>query len=301
MTVLGPVAASDLGVTLPHEHLLLNWFRVTGNRDHLLAEHELAMSELEPFTAAGGRTVVEVTNRNVGRNPLGLQRIARETGLNVVMACGWMREPFFDPEVYQRSTNALADDIIRDIQDGVDGTGIRAGIIGEIGCDKDYISPAEERSYRAAARAHCQTGLTVTTHSLHWPAGPAQLEILREEGVAPGRVIIGHCDSYPEPDYHAAIAAAGAWVQFDLIRGVVEWEVQKRIRLIKEMIGRGYVRRLLLSQDICMQSQTRAFGGTGYAFILTGLVPRLLAAGVTEEHIRVLTIDNPRAALTGLE
>jgi phosphotriesterase-related protein len=90
-------------------------------------------------------------------------------------------------------------------------------------------------------------------------------------------------------------------VQFDLIRGVVEWEVEKRIRLIKEMIGRGYLRRLLLSQDICMQSQTRAFGGTGYAFILTGLVPRLLAAGVSEEQIRVLTIDNPRAALTGLE
>ena len=160
MTVLGLVPADQLGRVLPHEHLLIDLPRVTRNYEHFLHGVSLATLEAARFRDAGGGTIVDLTNRSLGRDPRGLVRIAEQTGLNIVMGCGWYREPYYDREVYERSTNQLADDIVADICEGIDETGIRPGIIGEIGSDdRRPISPAEERSFRAAARAHTELEL----------------------------------------------------------------------------------------------------------------------------------------------
>lgn len=299
MTVFGPVPADRLGITLPHEHLQCDLARVTGRREEQLSDIDLAIAEVTRFRTAGGMTVVDVTNRHLGRDPIALQAISRATGLHIVMGCGWYREPFYDPEVFEKTTDRLADDIVEDIARGVGDTGVRPGIIGEIGCDLHYISPAEERSFRAAARAHQRTGLTITTHALRAPVGLAQLDLLVEERVDPRRVIVGHADTYPRPDYHDALAKRGAWVQFDTVRGVHEFEIEKRIRLVKEVIARGQLRQLLLSHDVCVPAHLRAYGGGGYDYLLTEFVPRLLAAGLSRDQIDTLTVENPRAALTG--
>jgi phosphotriesterase-related protein len=299
VTVLGPVAADRLGRVLPHEHLLINLARVTRNYDHFLHDVSLAAIEAARFREAGGSTIVDLTNRNLGRDPRSLCRIARETGLNIIMGCGWYREPYYDPELYTKSTNRLADDIVRDIFDGVGDTGIRAGIIGEIGSDDGRpISPGEERSFRAAARAHKRTGLTISTHAAYSRVGLDQLDLLEEEGVDPARVIVGHAGHMSDPDYHEALARRGAWVQFDRIRGMYEWEVRRYIELIQEFLNRGFLHQLLLSHDVCMTSHLHAYGGTGYDFLLTDFVARLRAAGLSELEIDTLLIDNPRAALT---
>lgn len=299
MTVLGPIPADELGVTLPHEHLLCDLARVTHRREEQLSDLELAVTEVRRFRSAGGATVVDVTNRHLGRDPVALRTISEATGLRIVMGCGWYREPFYDREVFERTTDHLADDIVDEFSRGVGDTGIRPGIIGEIGCDLHYLSPAEERSFRAAARAHQRTGLTITTHALRAPVGLAQLDLLIEEHVDPRRVIVGHADTYPYPDYHAALAKRGAWVQFDTVRGVHEFEIAKRVRLVQEVIARGHLRQLLLSHDVCIPAHLRAYGGGGYDYLLTDFIPRLLVAGVSREQIDVLTIENPRAALTG--
>src|SRR5262252_6122492 len=297
MTVLGPVAPDMLGRTLPHEHLLIDLARVTRNFDHFLHDVSLATIEARRFRDAGGTTIVDLTNRNLGRDARGLCAIAEQTGLNIVMGSGWYREPYYDRDVYQKSTNQLADDIVRDIVEGVDGTGIRAGIIGEIGSDDRLpISPAEERSFRAAARAHRRTGLTISTHAAFSHVGLDQLDLLEEEGVDPARVIIGHAGHLPDPDYHEALARRGAWVQFDRIRGKHDWDVQRYVELIQEFLHRGFLNRLLLSQDVCMLPHLHAYGGTGYDFILTGFAARLRVAGLSQSQIDTLTIDNPRAA-----
>lgn len=299
ITVRGPIAADDLGITLPHEHVVIDLARVTRNMDHLLHDTRLAAIELGRFRDAGGRTIVDLTNRNVGRNAQALRRISEDAGVNVVMGCGWYREPYYDRDVYEKSTNELADEIARDIQEGVDGTGIRAGIIGEIGSDDRLpISPAEERSFRAAARAHRRTGVTISTHAAFSRVGLQQLDLLLEEGVDPDAVIIGHAGHVSDPDYHEAIARRGAWVQFDRIRGAHEWDIQRYIDLIREFLDRGYLRQLLLSSDICMLPHLAAYGGTGYDYLLTGFVPRLRESGMSQKEIDVLFIDNPRAALT---
>jgi len=130
LTVRGPLAADQLGRTLPQEHLLIDLARVTRNFDHFLHDGSLATIEACRFRDAGGGTIVDLANRNLGGDPRGLSAIAEQTGLNIVMGCGWYREPYYDREVYEKSTNQLADDIVRDIVEGVDGTGIRAGTIG---------------------------------------------------------------------------------------------------------------------------------------------------------------------------
>lgn len=299
MTVLGPIPANEMGITLPHEHLLSDLYRVSGDPDHLLNDVLLAIKEVSRFREAGGSTLIDVTSRGLGRRPDVLRRIALETGLHIVMGCGWYRESYFDQEVYEKSANQIADDIVQDITQGIDGTNIRPGIIGEVGCDRDYISPVEERAFRAAARAHKRTGLTIITHSARCGVGLDQLDLLEEESVDLGRVIVSHCDTYPNPDYHEAVARRGAFVEFDTVRGNCEWETEQRVHWVTLLMDKGYQRQILLSHDVCMRSHLRAYGGNGYDYLLTGFVPRLLEGGLSQEDANILLIGNPRAALTG--
>ena len=300
MTVLGPVAPHQLGITLPHEHLWLNFHRVRGNPDGILNDVELAIREVNCFKQAGGASLVELTCLGLDRNPAALRRVAEATGLNIIMGSGWYREQYYPADMNRRSTNDLADQIVRDVSTGVDDTGVRAGIIGEIGC-LDFISGIEERVFRAAARAHHQTGATISTHAAWYPTGIPQLDILAEEGVSPERVVIGHCDFYPDPDYHVAIAERGAWVQFDRNGGRTPFEWERRVTWIRNLVDRGHLGRLLLSHDVCLQSDLQAYGGTGYDFILTRLVPMLLQAGMSQAQIDQVLIENPRRALTGAD
>ena len=299
MTVLGPLPATELGITLMHEHVYIDLCRVTRDPDHWLYDSDLILQEVSRFSTLGGATLVDMTNRDLGRNPSGLQMVSRTTGLNIITGCGWYREPFYRQEVYEKTTNQLAEDIVWEITNGIEGTDVRPGIIGEIGSDRNYISPAEERSFRAAARAHQRSGLTISTHCVRSPTGLEQLNLLEDEGVDLRRVIIGHCDTYPDPNYHEAVARRGAYVQFDTIRNRALFDIEQRIRFTRLMVNKGYLHQLLLSQDVCMKSHLHTYGGNGYAFVLEDFVPRLLKAGLSQAQIDVILLENPIAALTG--
>jgi predicted metal-dependent phosphotriesterase family hydrolase len=299
MTVTGPVPSAELGLTLAHEHVFLNLMRehrATG----LLHDLELMRRELDAFVRAGGRTLVDCTNMGLGRDPTALREVAKATGLNIVMGCGLYRDPYIDRDwVDERSVAEIAELIVRDLTEGTDGTGIRAGIIGEIGADRHYVSAVEERSFRAAARAHLATGATITTHAARWPVGLAQLEILVSEGVDPARVIVGHTDTVPSFAYHQELIRIGAWVQYDSIRGDSEYNTESRIRFVVQMVREGHVGRLLLSHDVCNRTHLKNFGGTGYDYIPTTFVNLLREYGISNDEIEQMTVVNPRRALTG--
>ena len=299
MTVRGPIGGDELGVTLPHEHLLIDLFRISRNRDHRFKDESLMIEEAARFKEAGGGTIVELSNRGLSPNPLGLKRISEATGLHVVMGSGWYREPYYDHAyITQRSTRDLADNLVRDIEEGIDESGVRPGIIGEIGADLAWVSPAEERVFRAAARAHLSTGLAITTHAVESPVGLQQLDILEDEGVDLRRVVVGHAATWPFPDYHDAIARRGAYVQFDTVRGLNQYENELHVRLCLELIGRGFLDRLLLAQDNCFLSHLIAYGGKGYAFVPTTFVALLKEAGLSDEQVRTILVENPRRLLT---
>jgi predicted metal-dependent phosphotriesterase family hydrolase len=299
MSVTGPVQPGDLGVVLPHEHVfadLVREYRGTG----LLNDEYLARRELEAFAAAGGTTLVDLTVDEIGRNPPALRRAAEATGVTIVMGCGHYRDPYLDRAWFDRhAVEAIADEMVRDVDEGVRDTGIRAGIIGEIGADRWYVSATEERSFRAAARAHLRTGLTISTHAARWPVGLEQLHLLTEEGADPRRVIIGHADSVPLPDYHLALAKQGCYVSFDAIGNGTPYDLRRTVDYVIALVRAGFGAQILLSHDTFMRGQLRADGGPGYTYVLTDFLPLLIAAGLEEAEVRRFVTANPRAALTG--
>lgn len=301
MTVTGAVSSDALGACLPHEHVFLNMMR-EHRRTGLLYDVALMTRELQALVDAGGRTLVDCTSIGLGRQPEALRDAALATGLNIIMGSGLYRDPYIDQEwVDSSSVDEIAELIVRELTEGVDSTGIRAGIIGEIGADRQYVSAVEERSFRAAARAHLATGVTITTHAARWPVGIPQLEILMSEGVDPRHVIIGHTDTVPSFDYHLALARHGCWVQYDSIRGQSTYDTEVRIGFILAMIRQGHEGRLLLSHDVCDRGHLVNGGGTGYGYILTTFLDLLRREGVSEDTIHQLTVVNPQRALSGAQ
>jgi phosphotriesterase-related protein len=303
-TVLGPIDPAELGVTLPHEHTQIALWHIQNRWDYweLTRDAPLIRDELGRFAAAGGRSLVDLTLPGVGRDPAWLVEVAEATGLNVVMGTGWYREAYYPAEarIDRRSVDDLAEELIREAADGVDG--VRPGIIGEIGTDKPWVSAQEERVFRAAARAARATGLAVTTHAVMSDVGRAQLRILEEEGLDPARVVVGHADSYPVLAHHLAIVETGATVEMDFLgmsfTATEQHGEDRTVELICELFARGHGERVLLSQDVCHNSQLVRYGGNGYAYLLTVFLPRLRAAGVSDDEIEQLTVTNPRRLLT---
>jgi predicted metal-dependent phosphotriesterase family hydrolase len=305
-TVLGPIEPASIGFTLPHEHTQIALWHVPDRWDYwqLTRDEPAIVEELAAFRGAGGSGLVDLTVAGVGRDPDWLAGIARASGLHIVMGCGWYRGAYYPAEarIDRRSVDDLADELVREATDGVAATGIRPGIIGEIGTDKPWVSALEERVHRAGARAAKRTGLAITTHGVLSPVGLNQLRIFEEEGVDPARVVIGHADSYPVLAHHLAILERGASIEFDFLGmsfTAVERHGEPRVvELLCELLGRGYAERILLSQDVCNDAQLQRYGGNGYAYLTTTFLPRLRAAGVSDAEIETMTVANPRRILT---
>jgi predicted metal-dependent phosphotriesterase family hydrolase len=305
-TVLGPVDPSELGWTLPHEHTAIALWHIANRWDYweLRRDEPVITEELAAFRAAGGGTIVDLTLDGVGRDPSWLAGVSRGTGLHVVMGSGWYRGAHYPPEVLvdRRSVDALADVIVGDATVGVAGTGIRSGIIGEIGTDKPWLSAQEERVHRAAARASRRTGLAITTHAVQSTVGLDQLDVFEAEGADLSRVVIGHADSNPSLDYHRAIVERGATVEFDFL-GMAFTPLERHgegriVENLCQLLAGGHAERILLSQDVCHDSQLRRYGGNGYTYLADTFLPRLREAGVSDDEIRQITVENPRRLLT---
>lgn len=305
ITVSGPIPPEHVGFTLPHEHSGIYLWHIADRWDHweLTPDEPTLVDELADFRRRGGSTLVDLTLDGVGRDPERLRRLATRASVQVVMGCGWYRGSYYPAEarIDRRSVDELAAELIGEFRDGVAGTGVHPGIIGEIGTDKPWVSATEERVHRAAGRAALATGMAISTHGIMSPVGLAQLRIFEEEGVDPGRVVIGHADSYPVLDHYLAILDRGANLEFDSIGqrfGTEEAAEPRLVELIVELLERGYGRQLLLSQDVCHNSQLHANGGFGYTYLQQHFLPTLRTAAVAEGEIAQMTIDNPRRILT---
>ena len=305
MTVSGPIPPDRLGFTLPHEHTGIALWHIEKRWDYweLTPEEDLLTEELRDFRRRGGGTLVDLTLEGVGRDPHRLRRPAGATGLNIVMGTGWYRGAHYPAEalIDRRSVDDLAAEMVAEFENGVGETGIRPGIIGEIGTDKPWVSALEERVHRAAARAAKATGMAITTHGVQSPVGLDQLRVFREEGVDPSRVVIGHADSYHDIDFYLAVLAEGANLQFDFLghRFATEETLEPRlVETIVELLERGFAPQLLLSQDVCHNRQLKVHGGFGYVYLHQHFLPTLRTAAVGEGEIRTMTIENPARLLS---
>jgi phosphotriesterase-related protein len=348
-TVLGPVPTRDLGVVLPHEHLLIdttcyfqpaaeaseralgespvgitnigllrrNLFRLRDNL--ILSDIDVAVEESMEFRRLGGGTIVDLTLPDIGRDPLALQAISRLTGLHIVMGCGHYVHHAHPASLDQESVEAIADRLLRELTEGVGDTGIRPGIIGEIGT-WDPLHPNEEKVLRAAGRAQIETGLALTVH-VHIAArkGNDVLSILEDEGVDPARVVLGHLDIAfchldtdfeGVLDYHRSLAKRGCYIEYDTCGAEVFapaspetppfWTALDltRARAIARLIEDGFGDRLLVSHDVFTKAQLLRYGGFGYGHVLRDFQHRVREVGVGDAEIDRLLKANPQQMLS---
>jgi phosphotriesterase-related protein len=326
-----------LGITLTHEHLLIDlrvWCQEPREEEKkalarlpveistlgairrdplvnldncLLDDQALAISELRQFKAAGGTGVVDCTNNGLGRAPLALRTIAEATGVHIIMGSGYYIGRSHPRDLHERSIDAITEEIVRDLTVGVGDTGVRAGLIGEIGTSFK-IRDTEKKVLQAAARAHRRTGAPISVHLLPWRKnGVEALDILEREGANLHQVILSHlsptCDDL---QYHTTLARRGAYVEYDFFGmefyvdtvGEYMGSDYHSVTAIKRLIDEGCLERLLLSHDTGMKIQLTKYGGWGYAHLLKNVVPMLRRRGFGDSEINTLLVANPQRVLT---
>ena len=304
VTVLGDIEPDELGVTLFHEHIYIRLWEIANRFDlaGLIEDDDIISQELQAFAAQGGASVVDMTLPAIGRKPLKLAEMSQRTGLHVVMGCGWYREPYYpaSADIDRRTVDDLADELLMEIEHGVEGSRIRPGIVGEIGADKSWITAKEERCHRAAARAALRSGLALATHSVGSDVALHQLDLFEEEGLPLMRVAVGHADSFPSLEYYRTVLARGASLAFDNLGAFPEPYTERILDHITVLLREGFESQILLSHDVCKREMLRFLGGHGYTFVIGQVLPRLQQRGIPDDVLERLVKLNPRELLTGL-
>jgi phosphotriesterase-related protein len=336
-TVLGDVDAGAAGITLPHEHLLidfevmfsepaaasdkgrawepvsldnLGWVRqhFNANLDNLrLTDERVAADEILLFKHAGGRTVVDPTPKTLARDPLALARIARATGLNVVMGAGYYVAASHPADMDRRTVDDLAREMIADVTSGVGDTGIRSGLIGEIGTTWPWTDN-ERKVLTAAILAQRDTGAPLMIHPGRHPRMPMELaEFVQKHGGDLRRTIMCHiCRTIADVAAVIDLARTGIWLEYDLFGMENSYYPYNpsfdmpndggRMAHVLALIEAGHGDRVLMSHDIAYKTSLTKYGGYGYHHLLVNVVPRLRAKGVDDAGLRRLLVDNPARA-----
>lgn len=343
-TVTGDIDASELGIVLPHEHLIANataqWkLPADGSYEQLLASVQpfsaqmkgdvqmapfsyreamfqvdiaVAHYELSQLRTVGDATVCELSIPGIGRDPSALKALSILSGVNIVMGCGEYVEFAHSPYIRFSSEEVIRDVFLRELTEGVGNTGIRPGIIGEIGTS-NTPTPDELKVLRGAALAHLETGVAINIHRSIFPdplgALPAIDEVL-SMGVDPAKVIVSHVDERPEPDFALAAAQRGVFVELDTF-GMEQWATSAEINgafprrstdhdrcdMLEELLHAGYLEQVLISHDICMKPQFTQYGGWGLTHLAKNVLPRLRARGFSEHELKQIRELNPMRAL----
>ena len=337
-TVLGLIDPQDLGLTMTHEHLLidfsvmfnptpdvttqrmahapvsmenLGWIRqyCYSNLDNLLVlDEDTAIKEATLYQRHGGGAIVDATTIGIGRDPLALARISRGAGVHVVMGAGYYVDAAQPNQINQKDENDIFQEITKDIQIGVGNTGIKAGIIGEIGCTWPLM-PNEIKVLKASAQAQLETGASILIHPGRDEKAPIEiLSILADSGADISRVIMGHLDrTVSSIDILEELADTGCVLEWDLFGNEVSFyqpsdfdmpSDAERLNFIRHMIDIGLGDRIVISHDICTKHRLVRYGGHGYGYIPEHIIPRMRNKNFEESEIQAITKDTPARLLT---
>lgn len=334
-TVLGPVDPAALGPTLMHEHVLWD-IRTPGmkarpdqgpeitletawginygttlsplNFDFGSQFLDVATAEVAAMRDAGGRSIVELTCGGLRPEPEGLVRISHGTGVHIVMGCGFYVDEYQDPADRGRSADSFARQIVDQVQLGAWGTPVRAGMIGEIGCQAPWTEH-EKTVMRGAVAAQRETGAALNVHPGRHPDQPQEAaEFIREAGGDLARTVISHIDrTIFDLGRLLRLADTGATLEFDLfgqessfykLADIDMPNDATRLAHIRALVDRGHLDRVVISHDICYRSRLARFGGHGYGHIFANVVPMMRRRGYSEDEIDAILVRNPSRLLT---
>ncbi len=341
-TVLGPVEPSELGVTLTHEHLLIDlspivhepveasrrdlyhaelspetlgyirYFHWANRSNSQLLDVDTAIDEAKLYRQYGGRSMVDATSIGIARDPVALARISRATGVNVIMGAAFYVNDAHPRYVEDCDAEELAEQIVADVTEGVDGTGIKSGIIGEVGCSWP-LTPNERKVLRAAALAQRATGAPILIHPGRDETSPLRIiDALDEDGADLNRTIIGHLDrTVFERSTLAAMGQSGCYFEWDLFGSESSYYRHNptihhpndatKLDDIQWLISEGYGERIVIAHDICSKHRLLKYGGHGYFYILLHVVPMMRRRGFSERDIDNILVHNPASILTFVE
>ena len=332
-TVTGLIEPSDLGPTLMHEHVVVDftppaaraaadsadpitlqnvwqmnydWHDAPGNRRML--DREVGVREMQKMMADGGRSVVEVSTHPMILDPQGLVEVSRRSGVHMVRGCGRYLEEFMTADDLDRDADDLVSDIVGEVDKGDADSGPRAGIIGEIGCSWPWTA-AERRSMQAAVISQQQTGAALTIHPGRSPEAPFEiLDFIASAGADLPRTVMDHIDRRLfEIDSILRLAESGMTLEFDTFG----WETSRfshgsdldlssdgcRLTAIKALIDRGHRDQIVIAHDICQRTRQMEFGGHGYGHIYRNILPMMRRRGFADDDIDAMLIRNPARLL----
>lgn len=282
------------GIVYSHEHIPIDRSEVIENEDTLLDSKDLVIEELKGLYKKGVRNIIEATCRGMGRNVAYAQEVAEKTGINIVQATGWYQSAFIPIEVYRDSITQLAEMMIHDINVGIKGTDVKAGVIGEIATTKNKWTEQEEKVFKAAVIASRETHTPIMTHTSIGTLGHEQVRFFQREHANLSKIIIGHVDLTGDPQYVLDMLKTGINVEIDTIGKNNYMPDEKRVEIIKAAEAEGYTNQIVMSMDITRKSHLKANGGNGYAYLLDTFVPKLRKGGVSDKFIHKMLVENPQ-------
>lgn len=357
-TVLGDISPTELGVTLSHEHVLIDLsficdvmapqeaslrglmrkpvtmemmtllrrgVRKFNYDDALLSDTDTAAKEVMQFIDFGGKSIIDHSLPGIGRDPVGLKRVSKESGANIICSTGWYVVASHPPYVRTKNSDELAEIMVRELEEGIGDTSIRAGVIGECACSFPIPFHEEEKKvFTAACRAQKETGVGFSCHPAYADAkkktytGDAPftyIKVIESEGADLEKFFLSHSDIICHPgfmrkpaDHAAKLLDKGINLNFDtfgqdhfddfVFMGARHPSDSERMMVLVELCRRGYEKQIMLSQDVCWKHMLKKYGGAGYSHILEHIVPTLRYHGVKEKQIRAMTVDNPKRILS---
>nr|XP_008167884.1 phosphotriesterase-related protein [Chrysemys picta bellii]XP_008167887.1 phosphotriesterase-related protein [Chrysemys picta bellii]XP_023962058.1 phosphotriesterase-related protein [Chrysemys picta bellii]XP_023962060.1 phosphotriesterase-related protein [Chrysemys picta bellii]XP_023962063.1 phosphotriesterase-related protein [Chrysemys picta bellii]XP_042712643.1 phosphotriesterase-related protein [Chrysemys picta bellii]XP_042712644.1 phosphotriesterase-related protein [Chrysemys pict len=338
-TVLGLVEPSQLGCTMTHEHLTMNysccyvppssgqealsdgpiemknlfWIKQNpySHKENLLLyqETDAVKEELLHYKAAGGGTIVENTTMGISRDVKTLKKLAEETGVHIIAGAGFYVHATHSSETQAMSVEQLTDIIVNEILSGADGTNIKCGVVGEIGCSWP-LAESENKVLQATAHAQSQLGCPIIIHPGRNSDAPFQIiRILQESGADISKTVMSHLDrTIFDEKKLLEFAKLGCYLEYDLFGteflhyhfhpDIDMPSDNERIARIRMLIDEGYEDRIVIAHDVHTKNRLMKYGGHGYSHILKNIVPKLLIRGIPQTIIDKILIENPKQWLT---
>lgn len=308
-SVTGQIQSSELGYTLIHEHLRVRSESVAVQFPHLFDEeyeYGQAVKQINAVMERGVKTICDPTVMEAGRDIRFMEKVALETGIQIIAATGIYTYHYVAPHFQYRDIDYMADVFVRDIEVGVQGTSIKAGFL-KCATDAQGITPDVEKVIRAVARAHHKTGVPIMTHS-HPASGTGlqQLDILQDEGVDPKHILIGHCGDTDNLEYLLKVLDRGAFIGMDRYGASKVMGAEKRNAAVIELAKKGYAEQMFLSQDYCctidwfdQEFIKKHLPKWSMTYVIDEIIPELKKDGVTEKQIETMMVENPKRWLIG--
>ncbi|SFB12435.1 phosphotriesterase-related protein [Lentibacillus halodurans] len=295
-TVNGKIEKENVGICAAHEHLSIDLSSIKNDPDTILDDVPGMEEELNHFYTAGGRSLIELTNDGMGRDVKRLQHLSETSGVHIVTCTGFYKDPFIPEFAQGWDRDQFAHHFINEISDGIEGTGIFPGVIGEVGTSKNEMKPIEKELILGSGKAGAETGLTVSTHTTLGTLGSNQVDMLVGLGLPADQIVIGHQDLNPNKEEVLDVLKSGVYIGFDTIGKNTYRPDKDRLSFLLDFIEEGFHKQILLSADLTRKSHWKKHGGPGYDLVLNDFIPALREYGVSEDIITDLLVNNPAGA-----